>query len=596
LHKAGQSAVIAYIVLGVAFGPSGFGLADSTAEVQNLSQLGVIFLLFFIGLDFQVETLKRSGRLALGSVLQILGTAVPTAAVGALCGLNWRQNLVLGVCAALSSTAIIMKAFEDRQEDDSLAAQTSVVISVGQDVIALLAVAAMPALLGGAVAQPAPGSGPAPSPWTDFGIMLVALPALYLAAHRIFPWVFRRAAVARNQEGFALCSLGACLLVAVLAAQLKGSLTLGAFLGGLVFAGTPYATQIRADLATVRNLALGFFFFTVGLLLDLRYVAAHPFLVSGALIGLLAVKAVFSALAVRAVGQSWSIAAAAGIALCPVSEFAFVMAAEAGKYGVLTVDHQQLLMSVTVASMLIGPSMVARAIRAGRRVSAWFGDAGPESPTSARELSEAPTGQETVRAVVVGYGPVGRTLCKILIRFGVSPCVIDLHLDTVRRLHEIDREAVFGDASKREVLEAAGVSESRYLIVTLPDLASRAPILTSARQINPGITVISRARYLTERAPLETSGADHIAYEEAEVAAELARLLLGQLGVSEELLKAEVRKLRAEIAVRTGFTQVFRRPFEAPAGQTEVWTAAQLEEQLKKDAAARTPRRESPGA
>lgn len=593
LQKLGQSPVIAYLLLGVACGPSGIRLLPATEEVLHLADIGVIFLLFFIGLEFHVAALKRTSGLVFGGTgLQLLACAAPVFLAFLGFGGSWREGLVLGLCVAVSSTAIVMKAFEDRREADTPAAGAALSILIGQDLYALLAVAALPAILGGG--KSADGGGP----WIEFGVMVVSLPILFLASRKLFPLMFRRAALARNQEAFALCSLAACLLVAFAASKLHASPGLGAFLGGLVFAGTPYAHQIRADLASIRNLTLGFFFFAVGMLLDLSYAAANVPLVLGCLAGLIVVKTVAVAVVVRVFGSPWSVAAASGLALCQVGEFAFVLAAKAEEVDALGANGRQLLLAVSVLSMLVAPALVARANVFGRRMAGVLGGdvRSPASPAPAPShgTSHGPpkaavdgeessvTGQETTRAVVIGYGPVGRVLCKILIRFGVNPCVVDLQLDTVKKLHAIQREAVFGDAAKREVLEAAGVPAARYLLITLPDLASRAAIISSARALNPDITIISRARYLTERTPLEQSGADHISYEEAEVAAELSRLLLNQLGVREDLLQHEIRRLRGEIAIRTGFTQVFRRPLEAPAGQTEVWTAAQVEEALRK--------------
>ncbi len=579
LQKLGQSAVVAYLLLGIVFGPSGMDVVPNDESVQHLSEIGVIFLLFFIGLEFHIDALKRTAGLVFGgTATQILFCGVPVYLAGHFSGLSWKENLVLGLCTALSSTAIVVKAFEDRKEADSPAAQSSLSILIGQDFVALAAIAALPAIL---------GSGGGNGGW-NLMIMAGSLPILYFVAHKFLPIVFRRAAVSQNQEAFALCSLGACLLVAVAAYQLKATYSLGAFLGGLVFAGTPYAHQIRADLAAFRNLAIGFFFFTVGSQLDLTYAAANGPLVLGALAALLAVKVIGATFAFRLFGSPWSVAAAAGLALSQVGEFAFVLAAEATKGGAIGDDRRQLLLTVAVLSMLVAPALIARANVFGRKVAGVLGmdirspKSGARPPLPSVDGEESPTGTETVRALVVGYGPVGRVLCKILIRFGVSPCVIDLQLDTVKKLHAINREAIYGDAGKREVLEAAGVAQAKYLIITLPDLASRAPIILSAKAINPQITIISRARYLTERGALETSGADHISYEEAEVAAELARLLLNQLGARDDLLQNEVRRLRTEIAVRTGFTQVFRRPDAAPAGQTEIWSAAQIEAALKK--------------
>jgi len=168
-------------------------------------------------------------------------------------------------------------------------------------------------------------------------------------------------------------------------------------------------------------------------------------------------------------------------------------------------------------------------------------------------------------AIVVGYGPVGRTLCRILLHVGVRVTVVDLQPTTIEKLKKLGRDAIFGDATRREVLLAAGIEGSRCLIVTLPDQSTRAAILTTARALAPRITILTRARYLDEQLALERAGADSISYEEAEVAMELARLMLGTLGVAQETLDEEVRVIRAEIAVRTGFTTIRPRLPPAPA-------------------------------
>lgn len=197
-----------------------------------------------------------------------------------------------------------------------------------------------------------------------------------------------------------------------------------------------------------------------------------------------------------------------------------------------------------------------RAVAGGR-----FASLRPLARTASREQRrrDRPPGASAderpppLAVIVVGYGPVGRTLCRILLRYGLDVTVIDLNAATVDRLRRLGRKAVFGDAAQREVLEAAGIEVARWVIATLPDLRSRAAILATARALRPDVAIVSRARYLDEQLPLERLGADPIAYEEAEVAAELARLLLARLAVDPQVLEQEVAAIRAEIAVRTGF-------------------------------------------
>jgi CPA2 family monovalent cation:H+ antiporter-2 len=569
MQRLRQSSIVAHLLLGIVVGPHALDLIPSSATVREMAEIGVVLLLFFIGLDFHVAALKRMAKVALlGTLLQMALTTAAVAALTQALGFTAVQALAVGFCIALSSTAIVMKAFEDGRESDTPWAQSSLAILLGQDLFAMAAIAAT-ALLPSASGAAGVAAGPVAGAEGRSLWFLLGLPVLVVVARFALPRLFRMAALARNPELFALSSLAACFLVAVAAAELGASLVLGAFLGGMVFADTPYSHQIRADLATVKNLALGLFFLSIGMLVDLEFVAVHPLLLAGGLVTVVAVKLVVTTLVLRAFRIPWSVAAGSGLALAQVSEFVFVLAAGAG--GALLGDVAKLLLApLAVVTMLPTPLLVGVSGRFGRGVASLLGHSAAPAVATAAGTPAAPAAPlSKTRVVVVGYGPVGRTLCRILLRVGVRVCVIDLQPTTVERLKRLGRDAVFGDATRREVLMAAGLAESRCLIITLPDQSTRAAILATARAVAPRVLVMTRARYLDEQPSLERLGADYISYEEAEVAMELARLMLGTLGVARETLEEEVRAIRSEIAVRTGFTMITPRsppgPPAAPA-------------------------------
>jgi CPA2 family monovalent cation:H+ antiporter-2 len=565
-----QSAVVAYLALGILSGPSGFGLLSTGEAAEDLAGIGLVLLLFFIGLEFDLGSFRTLARFGVPATLLQVGLS--TAALGGVCLLLGHApgpSLLVGLVMALSSTAIVMKAFEDLQETGSATAQASLAVLLGQDFIALLAVAVIPFFATGDAVRDAGR----PGPLVMALIAAAGVPLLFFLARRVLPALFKRVAATRNEEVFTLASLAVCLVVASLTDHLGAGLQFGAFLGGLVFSGTRYQHQIRADLTAIKTLALGFCFASIGMLLDLRFVADHAGFVAASVGVVVAIKLVLGTLAFRLLRLPWTLAAATGLALSQVAEFSCILAQAAYAAGLLRSDHFQLVVAVAILTMLFGPAMVSHSRRFGEWVAGIFETGG----SKARDAGEPaiPSPAPMPRAVVVGYGPVGRTLCKILIRFGVQTCVVDLDLTTVQRLVAMGREAVFGDATRREVLVAGGLATSRYLVITAPDFATRARIIASARSVNPEICVISRARYLAERAGLEEAGANHIAYEEAEVAAELARLLLAQLDVRPELLDEEISRLRREIAVRSGFTVVMKRPTDAPPGKTQIWIREQ---------------------
>jgi CPA2 family monovalent cation:H+ antiporter-2 len=571
VQRLGQSPIVAYLGLGLLIGPSGLNLFQTSAGVQHFAEIGVLFLLFFVGLEFHLGALREMAAFAvLGSLLQVglTASALGLAALGL--GFPLPAALLAGLCGGFSSTAIVMKALEDRREADSATGSACVGLLIGQDLIALTALAILPFALG----LEAESVVPLPAPLAMI-LLVVALPALFFTVRAVVPRLFERAAAARNPEVFALASLGACLLVAVAGRAVGASLALGAFLGGLVFAGTPYAHQIRADLSVFRNLALGFFFVAVGMLLDLQYCAEHALLLVLAFLAVVVVKAFLAFFTVWRFGRPLGVAVGAGVALAQMSEFGLVLVALGARGGLFSPAHFQFLSALTVLTMLAAPFLVARARGFGAWVSGLREEAAPLLPSAgALEAHaegsdiEAPA-HSRVSAIVVGYGPVGRTLSRILIRFGVRPIVIDLHLPTVKRLHALGREAVFGDAARREVFVAAGIHSARFLLVTLPDFPSRASVLTTARHLNPAITILSRARYLTEQEPLRQLGADDVATEETDVACDLARRLLERLRVDRAQVDDEVSKIASEIVTRSGFTRVMPSPFASGAPEPE---------------------------
>lgn len=564
-----QSAIVAYLLLGFLVGPSGFSILPADVSATNLSEIGLVFLLFFIGLEFELATLKMSAKLAVGGTLVQVGlTAGAVMAIVLLRGGTAIEGILIGIGLGLSSTAIVIKAFEERQEADSQTAKTALTVLLGQDLVAMLVSAVVPLLYPGRSAE-----------WGVLVGLFVGVPLLFIFAQRFLPWLLKRAAVSQDPESFGLASLAACLAVAVGAHAMGANMGLGAFLGGLVFAGSPYKHQMRADLATLKHLALGFFFLCIGMLIDGRYIVTHlPIIVLG-LVVLVTLKMVVAGLVFRMFGSPWTIAAGAGLSIAQAGEFTFVLAMSANEGGLLSKDLYQLTIALAILSMVPSPALVARARQFGhwcaepalrrRRAALADGPSKDSAPKKALKTGASPTlvepdDDDTMivapnRAIVVGYGPVGKTLCRILERFGVRPCVVDLKPETIKRLVDIDRDAIFGDASRREVLHAAGIDRARYLIITLPDYQSRLPIIASAREINPKVTILSRARYLSEQRALDLAGVSLAAYEECEVAAELARLLLTQLKADPKLVEEEVKRLRSEIAMRTGFTRAMPR-------------------------------------
>ncbi len=564
MGRLGLSPVIGYLLFGVAMGPFGRGLLPEAGNVRDLSDIGIILLMFFIGLEFRLSEMRAMLKACIvGGGIQIAATATPVGALAWYLGLPPAGAAVVGLMVACSSTAIAMKAYSDRGEVDSQQGRLALAVQLTQDIVAIAAVALLPFFVpaAGARTEGAESSSIAinGSVWWRVLLPFAALPVLFLGSRRLLPVLFRAAARARAPEAFSLLALGACLSVAMLAGAAGASPALGAFLGGLVLCQTPFASQILADLSTLRNLALGFFFVTVGMSVDLRFAADHVLWLIAALPCLALFKTLAAWVGLAAAGAPVSIAVPAALSLAQMSEFSFVLGGQAERLGLISGDQLRFLLMLGAVSMVIAPFLIEAGQPAGKRLADLWGGAGRAGtePGGSMPAGSAPLAVPGgAGAIVVGYGPVGRTLTRILMDFGICPVIIELNPETVRKLRERNFRVVYGDAGRKDVLEAAGIRSAEYLLVTLPDLAARVAVVATAVRLNPAVKILSRARYLGERAMLEEAGASAVSYEEAEVAVAMAESLLQEIGAAKEDVERGKARIRSEIAVRTGFTMI----------------------------------------
>lgn len=546
------SPVLGYLLLGLAISPFQQHIFQGLDAAPAFAELGVILLMFFIGLEFHLDELRSMLVLCLvGGGLQVLLTAgVVTALVG-FSGMAWPVAVVIGLMVSFSSTALVMKGFAERQAEDSPLARLSLAVLLFQDLAAILAVALLP--LAATFLHEGASLG-----WDNikrFLVLFLGLPALFFGARYLLPRLFKRMAEAHVQEAFSLLSIGAVLLIAVATQFAGGSLALGAFLGGLVISRTPFATQIVADLTTLRNLALAFFFVSVGLLVNIEFLWNNAGLIAIAWIVLVLLKLLLATIALRLCRVPLALAAGVGLALAQIGEFSFVLTQQAQAQGLVGEQRFPTMLSLAVLSLLLTPFLV----NASAPFSRWLSRGVTEKPDESAKHKNA----ADVRAVVVGYGPVGKTLTRLLRVFGIEPVVIDLNLATIERLKAIRVAAVYGDATRTEVLEAAGIKDAAFLLVTQPDERGRLGVISAANRINPQLTVLARARYLSEEDKLKAAGATEVFAEETTVAIALAQRLLREIGVAEEVVAKEAARIPDEIATRSGFTLLL--PKEAQA-------------------------------
>jgi CPA2 family monovalent cation:H+ antiporter-2 len=375
-----------------------------------------------------------------------------------------------------------------------------------------------------------------------------------LAGSRVVPRALELVVRLRSRELFTLTVLAIAVAVATGSALFFGaSMALGAFLAGMVVGQSPVSQQAAADALPLRDAFAVLFFVSVGMLFDPGFLLREPLLVLAALGVVLVGKPLVALLVVAALGYSPRTALVAALGLAQVGEFSFILGSLAREHELLPSAGYDVIVACAIVSISINPllfralepleAFVRRRPRLSRLLEARGASRRDRVNAGAAQAIE---GRVEPLAVVVGYGPVGRTVDRLLRQTGVSTVVIDLNLETVAALAREGRLALYGDASHPEILKQAGISRASHLVVTLPHSLNRGPLITAARQLNPGCRILVRARYLRERAELAQAGATAACFEEAEAAGALAERLLRDLGRDEATVRSEGERVRRE--------------------------------------------------
>jgi len=559
-HRLGLSTILGYLLAGVVVGPYTPGPVADAKVAEQFAEIGVILLMFGVGLHFSLKDLLAVKGIAVpGAVGQsVVATALGT---GVAWWLGWglAGGLVLGIAISVASTVVLLRGLEDHGGLQSPEGRIAVGWLIVEDLFTVLVLVLLPVVAGSFKA----GSGATRDVLSSIGLAtlklgLLAVLVLY-AGGKIIPWVMTRVARTRSRELFTLTVLAVALAIATGSAHFFGaSMALGAFLAGMVVGQSKESHQAAADALPMRDAFAVLFFVSVGMLFDPRFLVQRPALVLSIMAIILVAKPLIALVIVIVLGYSVRTAVTVAVGLAQIGEFSFILADQARKVDVLPPEGQSVLVASALLSISLNP-LLFRAVRPlekalRRRPNLWkFLNARAEKRGRALNEETVDTQirkKEASRAIVVGYGPVGQTVSRILREFSIPPVIIDLNIDTIARLKEQGMAALYGDAGKAEILHAAGVEEAKYLILTLPDLDARTPVILEARRLNPDLNLIVRARYLTEKKVLGELGVTSASYEEAEAAVGLSELLLRAEGAPQARIDDEAGRIRAEFDVK----------------------------------------------
>ncbi|MCZ2857510.1 cation:proton antiporter [Blastococcus sp. VKM Ac-2987] len=512
--------IVGFLVAGVLIGPAQFGVVDSSEAVEAAADIGVILLLFTIGIEFSLERLARVWTwIAVAGGLQlVLATGAGLGVTLALGG-NWRDGLFTGFLLALSSTAIVLKLLGERRENSAVRGRLALSVLIAQDLAVVAMVLVVPLL--GPTAEGGGSAGGALL-WAVLTAVGVIVAVLVLA-RRVMPAVLDVVARTCSPEVFLLAIVAVCFGTAYLTALAGVSVSLGAFLAGLVVSESRASTQALAEVLPLQIVFSAVFFVSVGMLLDVGFMLANLPLVLGAAAGALVLKTLTTAVAATAVGIRWRTAAATGLLLAQVGEFSFVLLTVGTAAGLaplgLADDGAQVVVAATVLLMLGTPQLAAAAARLDRAPVATAG--GPGAPEE--------DGEHRDHVAIIGWGPTALELAATLRDRGVGVVMTTLNPDGAAQAEADGHTVVRGDPTKVEILRLAGVPAARLAVVAEDDPEQAVRVVTAARAVTSA-PIVARPLGAVDVVELADAGADHVLDRDRISGHALERAVLSELG------------------------------------------------------------------
>lgn len=538
-QRLGLSPIVGYLLAGIVIGPHTPGFAGDVGLAQQLAEVGVILLMFGVGLHFDLSDLWKVRRVAIpGAIGQSLVATLAAAGLFHLLGWGLTAGLVTGMAMAVASTVVLLRVLMDKGMLQTSHGHVAVGWLIVEDLLTVLVLVLLPLLGDKADGAGGAGSGLATFAWAFAKLGLMVLVVL-VAGGRLVPWILTQVAKLRSPELFTLTVLVLSVTIAVGSASIFGaSVALGAFLAGIVVAQSPVSHQAAADALPMRDAFSVIFFVSVGMLFDPSFVIREPAMVAAALAVVLLFKPLAALVIVAICGYPARTALTVAIGLAQIGEFSFIVAQVAGEHGLIPPEGMSVLVAAAMISITLNPLLFGALDRIERAVAnvPWLFRL-LEARHAARTRDINDTGghkaaeDQRPLAIIVGYGPVGRLVDAMIRDAGLATVIVDMNIDTVRSLASSGRVAIYGDATRREVLEQAGIRKAQHLVVTLPDSSGRASLVMAARELSPAVEITVRARHLAEREPLVQAGAAKVVFEEGEAGVALARHVLERRGL-----------------------------------------------------------------
>lgn len=520
--------IVGFLITGIILGPSVLRIISNPDQITIIAEVGVIFLLFSVGLELSLKELVSIKKILLiGGGLQVVTTILITTGIILMIGLPINQAIFFGALVSLSSTVIVLKTLYDRGELDSPQGKISLGILIFQD-LAIVPLFIIVNLFG-------------TSDQVSLGVVSLklltafgAVAAIIFIAKYISPHLLYRLAKLRLKEIFTVGIIFLILGTAYLTHSLGLSFALGAFIAGLILSESEYSHQIIAETLPLRDTFNSLFFVSIGLLLNLSFVVENPFIVISSSLGIVLIKAIIVFIVVRLLKYPVRIAVLVGIGLGQVGEFSFIL----GEYGLSLGLVPPGLFNILISSTIITMSLTPFLFKIAPKVASRSADFDPGKSKS------KPTEHMKNHVIIAGFGLNGRNLAHVLKETGIDYIIIEMNPDTVKKEKAKGEKIIFGDIGNYEVLKSALVEKARVLVIAISDKATSRRAVKIAKQLNPNIKLIVRTRFMKETEELIKLGADAVIPEEFETSIQIFRTVLEQFHIPLNVIMQQVNLLR----------------------------------------------------
>ena len=549
-HRIGLSPIVGYLLAGILLGPHTPGFVANATMAEQLAEIGVILLMFGVGLQFHFQELLAVKRIAIpGAVVQSLVATIIAAIVMHGLGWSWPAGIVFGLAISVASTVVLTRVLADNGDLHTPTGHISIGWLVMEDLFTVFVLVLLPAVFGPGATG---GNGiMVAMGWA--GVKILALVAFtFLVGGWVIPRLLTNIAKTGSRELFTLAVLAVALGIAVGSAKLFGvSMALGAFLAGMVVGRSEFSVRAATEALPMRDAFAVLFFVSVGMLFDWRSVVDAPLFILATLAVILIGKPVAALVIVLLMRYPLRVALAVSVVLAQIGEFSFILATMGRQLDILPANATNILIAAAILSITVNPltyrfiGTIEKQIErfapgfarwVDRRANGDTPSAGPVPATPGRH-----------RAIVVGYGPVGQTVTRLLRDNEIEPTIIELNVDTVQRLRAEGVSAIYGDVSRAETLTQAGAATASALVLSASSIVDGREIIRQARELNPKIRVLARTSYLRELDVLRAAGADAVFSGEGEVALAMTESILSQLGATPEQIERERLRVRDQL-------------------------------------------------